>query len=107
MTDQPDLRMAFGLSAMSAALKARSNILRNRDKISLSLACLHGARHHDAACAAVIEFLIRCQEDQVAAGEALYQFVIEAYPQVDAGRVGETLDQFQAEFDWQKRVDLS
>lgn len=106
MTEVSKLHMAFGLCAMTVALKARTNQLRNRDKLQFAVSAMEWVRDHDAASAAAIDFLYQCQIDEVAAGEALHAFVLAQFPDLEADRPGQVLQEMQREFEWQKRADF-
>ena len=110
MTDQ-NPQIAFGLRAMTMAMKAKTNRLKMLE--AAHLASMHQACIPDDidAALAVVRFLSDLSYGSVAAGEALLGFLTTWADGVMAVAVVLTENTLtsqtgEAEFDWQTRADI-
>ncbi len=92
--------IAFGLSACSAAMKAKAGHLCLRDQVDLARRALEFQDMDAAMRAEVLLFLDGCAADPVAAGERLQAQVL-GLAEVMAPSVGAELRRH----DWQTRKD--
>ncbi|WP_243612945.1 hypothetical protein [Shimia aestuarii] len=104
MTQNP--RVAFGLSAQTIALKARTGQLRQADQLRLAMHFFAWMREDTGARDAVADFLTLAPEDPDAAGLALEAWV-RAYAHEIAPVDLAALEAATApDYSWQERADL-
>lgn len=98
--------IAFGLSAQTVALKARTGQLRQADRLRLAEQFFAWLPEDAGARDAVGAFLSVSAKDPVAAGLALEDWVISRAAEMAPIDLERRLSEVQAEFEWQKRADL-
>lgn len=103
-------RIAFGLSATTVALKAKTGRLQLRDQVEFAAKALAFVPEDEAARGAVLDFLSAVRSSPIEAGARLQDFIAgwevsfdPLAPERTLQRIGE---EAAVEFDWQKRADL-